>query len=146
MENFQIIHIRTAVKYNINRCTQCLRLKSETFNQLMGELPPLRVLKNNPFYNTGVGYAGPINIRRSGGRGIKTQKGYIAIFVCMSTKAVHLEAVGDLTSQTFIAALRRFVARRGLVKTLFSDNGTNFVGVKRKLKTTMIAPIIQWQT
>lgn len=88
---------------------------------------------NHSFYNTGNDYAGSIQIKRSGGRGITSYKGYIAIFVCMATKAVHLEAVGDLTSQTFIAALKRLIARRGLVKTKFSDIGTNFVGAKRIL-------------
>ena len=61
-------------------------------------------------------------------------KGYVALFICFSTKAVHLEAVSDLTSEAFIAALRRFSARRGAPRHIFSDNGTNFVGANRKLK------------
>ncbi|GFX39291.1 integrase catalytic domain-containing protein [Trichonephila clavipes] len=59
--------------------------------------------------------------------------GYIALFVCLATKAVHIEAVGDLTTDSFIAALRRFSARRGAPRHIYSDNGTNFVGARRKL-------------
>ncbi|XP_055840886.1 uncharacterized protein LOC129908443 [Episyrphus balteatus] len=55
-------------------------------------------------------------------------KGYACVFVCFSTKAIHLEAVSDLSSEAFLAAFARFVARRGLPKGMFSDNGTNFDG------------------
>ncbi|GFT51539.1 integrase catalytic domain-containing protein [Trichonephila clavipes] len=66
-------------------------------------------------------------------RGTKSTKDYIALFVCLATKAVHIEAVGDLTIDSFIAALRRFSARRGAPRHIYSDNGTNFVGARRKL-------------
>ncbi len=61
-------------------------------------------------------------------------KAYIGIFVSLSVKAVHLELVTDLTSDAFIACLRRFIARRGLPTLIWSDNGTNFVGASRQLK------------
>ncbi|GFW92566.1 integrase catalytic domain-containing protein [Trichonephila clavipes] len=54
-------------------------------------------------------------------------------FFSCATKAVHIEAVGDLTTDSFIAALRRFSARRGAPRHIYSDNGTNFVGARRKL-------------
>ena len=52
----------------------------------------------------------------------------------MSVKAVHIEAVSDLTAEAFLACLRRFIARRGKPKTIFSDRGTNFIGAHRELK------------
>ncbi|GFT41581.1 integrase catalytic domain-containing protein [Trichonephila clavipes] len=58
--------------------------------------------------------------------GLNLQKGYIALFVCLSTKAVHIEAVGDLTTDSFIAALRFFSARHGAPRHIYRDNGTNF--------------------
>lgn len=61
-------------------------------------------------------------------------KGYIVVFVCLSTKAVHLEAVSDLTSQGFISVLKRMIARRGYFCEIWSDNGTNLVGADRLLQ------------
>jgi len=52
----------------------------------------------------------------------------------MATKAIHLEAVSDLSTNAFIAALERFVVRRGLCAHLRSDNGTNFRGADRELR------------
>ncbi|GFX70637.1 integrase catalytic domain-containing protein [Trichonephila clavipes] len=101
--------------------------------QLMGNLPKHRVTLERPFFSCGIDYAGPVPIKYNKGRGTKSTKGYIALFVCLATKAVHIEAVGDLTIDSFIAALRRFSARRGAPCHIYSDNGTNFVGARRKL-------------
>ena len=68
------------------------------------------------------------------GRGRKTNKSYIALFVCYSTKAIHLEVTSELTTEAFIAALRRFVSRRERPRIICSDNGTNFVGANREMK------------
>ncbi|GFY34350.1 integrase catalytic domain-containing protein [Trichonephila clavipes] len=86
-----------------------------------------------PFFSCGIDYAGHVLIKCNKGRGTKSTKGYIALFVCLATKAVHIEAVGDLTTDSFIAALRRFSARRGAPRHIYSNNGTNFVGARRKL-------------
>lgn len=69
----------------------------------------------------------------SKGRGYKTSKAYVAIFVCMATKAVHIELVSDITAGAFVAALRRMVARRGMIKNIYSDNGTCFVKANKDL-------------
>jgi hypothetical protein len=65
-------------------------------------------------------------------RNAEKVKSYIALFVCFSTKAVHLELVGDLTTASFLAAFKRFTSRRGHVSEIFSDNGTNFIGAERE--------------
>ncbi|XP_066596576.1 uncharacterized protein [Prorops nasuta] len=67
-------------------------------------------------------------------RNQKRIKVYGCVFICMSSKAVHIEIVSELTSDAFIAALRRFVGRRGVPAHIYSDNGTNFVGAHRELK------------
>ncbi|KMQ91466.1 transposon polyprotein [Lasius niger] len=102
--------------------------------QQMGQLPVDRVQAARPFRSAGVDYAGPINLKASKGRGIKSFKGYICLFVCMASRAVHLEAVSDLTTGSFLAAFRRLVARRGHCARLSSDNGTNFRGADRELR------------
>jgi len=99
----------------------------------MGNLPADRVNINSPFINCAVDYAGPIFIKSSSLRNAKSLKAYFCIFVCMTTKAIHLEAVSDMTTEAFIAALRRFVARRGLCNTIYSDCGSNFKGAKECL-------------
>jgi hypothetical protein len=60
-------------------------------------------------------------------------KTYLAIFVCFSTKTVHIEVVTSLSSPACIAALRRFAARRGTPTAMYSDNGTNFVGARKEI-------------
>lgn len=66
-------------------------------------------------------------------RNAKLQKGYAAIFVCFSTRAVHLEACSDLSTEAFLSTFNCFVGRRGFPNKVFSDNGTNFVGASRSL-------------
>lgn len=100
----------------------------------MGELPKARVSLTSPFHNTGKDYAGPFIVKDRKGRGCKTSKAYVYLFVYFATKAVHLELVSDLTTETFIAALRRFSERRGKPAHIYSDNSTNFVGANRELK------------
>ncbi|CAK1600436.1 unnamed protein product [Parnassius mnemosyne] len=99
----------------------------------MGQLPFSRVTPARPFLHSDVDFAGPINVRMSKGRDNKSYKGYISLFVCMATKAIHLELISDLTSDAFIAGFKRFVARRGHVSEIWSDNGTNFVGASKEL-------------
>lgn len=100
----------------------------------MGDLPKNRIAVTHPFTHVGVDYAGPVQMRVSRGRGQKSFKGYIAVFVCMASKAVHLEAVSELSTEAFMAALRRFFARRGKSAHIYSDNGTNFVGAAKKIE------------
>lgn len=82
----------------------------------------------------GVDYAGPILLRTSKGRGQKAHKAFIAIFVCFATRTVHIEVVSDYTAEAFLAAFRRFTARRGLCHTIYSDCGTNFIGADAQLR------------
>ncbi|XP_018404101.1 PREDICTED: uncharacterized protein LOC108780784 [Cyphomyrmex costatus] len=118
------------------QCLECFRLKPKPLEAVMADLPKDRLQGTvRPFAISGIDYAGPIQIRKGRRRGrISLTKGYIALFVCFHTKAVHLEAVTDLTTEAFLAALRRFTSRRGLCTTLYSDNATNFVGAARELK------------
>jgi len=60
-------------------------------------------------------------------------KRYGIIFTCL-TRAVHLEAGYALHTDSCINAIRRFVARRGRVNVIYSDNRTNLVGAERELR------------
>ncbi|XP_014260910.1 uncharacterized protein LOC106673339 [Cimex lectularius] len=102
----------------------------------MGNLPYERLKVGRPFLNTEVDFCGPFTIKASTIRNAKLQKAYVAIFICLS-KCVHMELVNDLTTQSFLAALKRFFARRGKAKLMMSDNGTNFVGAARELNQSI---------
>ena len=117
----------------VHLCQKCFRARPIPLQQPMGQLPKQRVTPSKPFSITGVDFAGPIQVR-TGLRKIVLVKAYIAVFVCMATKAVHLELVSSLTSEAFLAALRRFTSRRGLPSQIWSDNGTNFVGARKELR------------
>ncbi|XP_011874869.1 PREDICTED: uncharacterized protein LOC105565906, partial [Vollenhovia emeryi] len=100
----------------------------------MGNLPQVRVREAIPFANTGVDFCGPFYIKEKKHRNRIRIKVYVCIFVCMTIKAVHFEVVNDLTSDGFLAALRRFISRRGIPAQVYSDNGTNFVGANNQLR------------
>ena len=137
-QKFWIPDGRNVVRKATHKCLTCIRFKANTATQLMGQLPGERVTSTRPFTNTGVDYAGPFYIKQGSQRSKISTKGYIALFICLSTRAIHLELVPDLTTEAYIAALRRFVARRGLCNNIYSDNGTNFVGAEKEIKKMML--------
>lgn len=100
----------------------------------MGSLPRWRVQEARPFLNVAIDFGGPFLTKESLLRKARIHKSYLALFVCMATKAVHLEVVSDLTAKTFLAALDRFTARRGKSLNIYSDNGGNLVGANNELK------------
>lgn len=123
-----------AAKRVTRNCIQCFKLRPTNVAPIMASLPKERVSEMHPFNVAGVDYAGPFYLKDKKGRGCKQIKGYICLFICFATKALHLELVTDLSSETFILALRRFTSRRGKPEKIFSDNGTNFVGAQNMLK------------
>ncbi|XP_063913270.1 uncharacterized protein LOC135129931 [Zophobas morio] len=127
------IAARATVRGVIFNCLKCYRVKPIVYQHLMSNLPKSRVTPSRPFSISGVDYAGPFLIKNGYGRTTKTVKVYIVIFVCFSTKAVHIEMVCGCSSLTFLNTLKRFIARRGKPSHLYSDNGTNFVGSNRHL-------------
>lgn len=100
----------------------------------MGNLPENRVKQSRPFLHIGVDYCGPFIIKDGGRRSKLKTKVYVSIFVCPATKAIHVELAKDLTSEGFLACLRRFISRRGKPSEITSDNATNFFGANRELR------------
>ncbi|XP_061717622.1 uncharacterized protein LOC133525354 [Cydia pomonella] len=133
-EEYWVMGGNNRVKQQVRKCVKCQKIDGKKQYQLMGDLPAARVNEAKPFFHTGVDYTGFVDIKTSKARGSRTLKGYVAVFICMVTKAVHLELVTELTSSAFLAALRRMAARKGAPKHLYSDQGTNFVGANNILK------------
>ncbi len=100
----------------------------------MGQLPKARVIPSPPFTITGSDFAGPFSLKKGHTRKPVIIKAYLCIFVCFSTKATHPECVSDLSTEAFLAAFKRFIARRGLPREIFSDNGSNFKGAHNDLQ------------
>ena len=93
-------------------------------------------IDEKPFTNTRVDYLGPYHIEFSERTRSNqaTAKRYVALFTCLTRRAVHLEIAGYLPTDVFILVLRRFISRRGQVNIIRSDNGINFVGSSKELK------------
>ena len=131
---YHIIGSRKTIRSVIRGCIACRKASARPRPQLLGQLPGERTTPGSVFNHAGVDYAGPVYIKYGFIRKPTTVKAYICVFVSLSVKAIHLELVSDLTTEAFIASLRRFIARRGKPLSIWSDHGTNFVGAARELK------------
>lgn len=131
---YHVVGGRKVIRSVARKCLTCRRYTARPKPQTLGQLPIERVTPGPVFDKVGVDYAGPVMIKYGYACKPTIVKAYICVFVSLSVKAVHLELVTDLTSEAFIACLKRFIARRGLPSLIWSDNGTNFVGAKRELK------------
>ncbi|XP_050746280.1 uncharacterized protein LOC127012102 [Drosophila biarmipes] len=144
-QRYWILGARNLVRKTVFNCRTCFLQRRHTSSQLMADLPEFRVQPARCFLHTGLDYAGPVSIKTSTGRTPRFGKAWFAIFVCLSTKAIHIELVSDLTTSAFIAAFKRFWSRRGPISDLYSDNGTTFHGAKRDLAEMQRMAIAQSQ-
>lgn len=132
-KRYWITGARNLTKTILLKCPTCFKLRMKGSDQLMSGLPTYRTTPQRAFAKIGIDYAGPVMIRSSLGRLPKLTKAWIAVFVCLVTRAIHLELVSDASTPAFVAALKRMVARRGMVSEIVSDNATNFVGANNYL-------------
>ena len=132
---YNVVGGRTLAKTICSKCVICRKKSARASSQLLGQLPPARVELHYVFLHTGMDFAGPFPIKRGYTRSPTKLEAHLAVFVCFATKAVHLELVIDQKTASFLAALDRFVDRRGLPLHLYSDNGPNYTGAKNKLSS-----------
>ncbi|XP_062704313.1 uncharacterized protein LOC134286676 [Aedes albopictus] len=123
---------RNVARKVIHDCVRCFRVKPKIHEQLMADLPSERVTPCSPFQRVGIDLCGPFQMKYPQ-RSARPVKCFVVVFVCLVTKAVHLELVADQTSQAFLASLRRFTSRRGRPSLIMCDNGRNFIGANREL-------------
>lgn len=150
-QQFWILKVRVAVRrYISSKCVSCIRHSKITAQQLMGSLPIVRTTLAPPFSSVGVDFSGPFNLRRLPAtvaalrkavsqvpKDPTTIKGWVVIFVCLVTRAVHLDVTRGLTVEAFLECFGRLTARRGPCKELWSDNGTTFVGADNELSRVL---------
>lgn len=130
---FWIISLRSAIHAVVSRCTVCVRSNASNPQPVMVDLPATRVQQCRVFVHVGIDYAGSLPLHEHQLRKSRVCKVYVAMFICLSVKAVHLEVVTDLSTKDFFAKFGRFVVRHGLPIKVFSDCETNFVGTAKQL-------------
>ncbi|XP_014676742.1 PREDICTED: uncharacterized protein LOC106816632 [Priapulus caudatus] len=132
---YWIVGVKRVVSTIIHHCVTCRKLRGRLEHQKMADLPADRLAPGPPFTSVGVDMFGPWAVvsRRTRG-GLAHSKRWAILFTCLTTRAIHIEVVEDMSSSAFINSVRRFVAIRGNVKEFRSDRGTNFVGATRSLR------------
>ncbi|XP_073949021.1 uncharacterized protein [Choristoneura fumiferana] len=126
-----VLHLRPTVKKVARACRTCAVRRSTPRPPAMGDLPRARIDPySRPFTNCGVDYFGPLTVTI----GRRHEKRWVALFTCLTTRAVHLEIVASLSTDSAIMALRRMAARRGWPRVMYSDNGTCFRGADTELR------------
>ncbi|XP_065094607.1 uncharacterized protein LOC135715126 [Ochlerotatus camptorhynchus] len=128
---FHVSEMRVAFKLARKQCQWCNIYKTTPEIPRMAPLPQARTVSHvRPFTYVGVDYFGPMLVKQ----GRSEVKRWVALFTCLTIRSVHLEVVHNLTTESCKMAIRRFIARRGAPREIFSDRGTNFVGASRDLK------------
>ncbi len=142
--SFWILRGREAIRRYQHTCTKCRRWKAKPSVPKMADLPPARLrLFKPPFFSTGMDCFGPFQVKV----GRRLEKRWGIIFKCLTTRAVHLDILTTIDADSFLMALRRFIARRGTPAELYSDQGTNFRGGERELREAFatLTPDLQQQ-
>lgn len=133
---YWILRGREAVRRFQRDCPECQRWRAQPTIPKMSDLPVARLQLYKPaFYSCGMDCFGPLLVKI----GRRTEKRWGILFKCLTTRAVHLDLLPSLSTDSFLMALRRFVARRGTPAELWSDRGTNFRGGERELREAYAA-------
>ena len=127
---FWIVSASSAIRSLILRCVVCRKLRGKLGEQKMSDIPKERISNDPPFTHCGVDMFRTFAIKQRRSE----LKRYGTFFTCMTSRAVHIEVTHSLDADSFIQVpLRHFIARCGSIRTLWSDNGTNFVGAEKEL-------------
>ncbi|XP_026331205.1 uncharacterized protein LOC113238591 [Hyposmocoma kahamanoa] len=133
-QRYWLLRLRPTVKSVASGCMLCRIRKCKPQVPRMGDLPKARVAHHQrPFSYCGLDLFGPMEVTV----GRRREKRYGVLFTCLTVRAVHIELVSSLTSDTLIMALRRMAARRGWPRHLYSDNGTNLRGADTELRRSV---------
>ena len=117
------------------QCLRCNRGSPRSTSYLMGQSPPARVNVQGLFFSTGVDYAGLFYVKDRV-RSETTIKAHFCLFVCLTTKAVHLELATGFTTEAFIKCLQRLTAWKSMCREIYPDNGINFVVAWNEMQKT----------
>ena len=127
-QNMWILGIPNALRSIKNKCFTCRKGRAQTIAPVMFDLPEERLDASTDFTNVGVDYFGLFIVKI----GRRNEKQWCCLFTCLTMRAVHIEVVPKLDTDSCINAIMRFIARRGKPSTIISDNPTNFVWTARE--------------
>ncbi|KAL0880625.1 hypothetical protein ABMA27_001855 [Loxostege sticticalis] len=137
-QRYWILRLRPAVRAVAYKCAFCRMRKTKPVRPITGDLPRARLEAfTRPFSNCGLDYFGPMTVTV----GRRHEKRWGALFTCLTTRAVHIEIVSSLSTDSAIMALRRMGARRGWPQVMYSDNATNFRGADKELREA----VTEWE-
>ncbi|XP_062542363.1 uncharacterized protein LOC134210331 [Armigeres subalbatus] len=130
-QRYEIPKLRSLIARVFRNCMKCRVLRAVPLSPPMSPLPKVRLMPYiRPFTFVGLDFFGPLLVKV----GRSNAKRWVALFTCLTIRAVHLEIVHSLTTEACVMAIRRFVSRRGSPSEIYSDNGTNFHGANRQLQ------------
>ena len=135
-EKYWVLQGRNSVKRALKKCVICNRFQSSNCREKAPSLPTDRSNFSGVFVSVGLDYFGPIELRNG-------NKCHVALFVCASVRAIHLEIVQDLSAESAIEAIYRFIARRGIPGLIRSDNATCFAAHKTQSVVAKLG--IRWK-
>uniref|UniRef100_A0A182NQ40 Integrase catalytic domain-containing protein n=1 Tax=Anopheles dirus TaxID=7168 RepID=A0A182NQ40_9DIPT len=140
-QRFDINILRALVNRVSRNCMLCKVMKAAPRLPPMAPLPPMRLAAYEcPFTYTGLDYFGPVLVKV----GRANAKRWVALFTCLTIRAVHLEIVHSLSTESCIMAVKRFIARRGTPLEFWTDNATCFQGAMRLfVSKSKVAPLAQ---
>ena len=144
-ERYWVLRGRATVKKVIRRCVVSRRYEASSCKPShFADLPSHRVSDDPPFTHIRLDFAGPLYVKETR-RSLQTSnsdsnKVYVCLFTCASTRAVHLELTRGLTVQDFLLAFRRFASRRGLPATIQSDNAKTFQSSSKEIRKIARSP------
>ncbi|XP_074657298.1 uncharacterized protein LOC141910505 [Tubulanus polymorphus] len=131
-QKYWITRVRQVARKLLRKCVICKYITGKPYS--LPNCAPLqssRLKEAPPFTVCGLDFTGALHLRSKSG---EESLAYICLFTCANTRAIHLEVVTDMTTSTFLHALRRMAARRSLPQKIISDNQSTFIASNNAIK------------
>ncbi|XP_065911194.1 uncharacterized protein [Dysidea avara] len=139
-QTYWIPAARQYIKSALRTCVICRRVSGKPYpTPDPAPLPSIRTQNVRPFTYSGVDFSGALYVRHRG----EELKVYLCLFTCATSRALHLEIVQDLSTETFLLAFRKFAARLSLPTMMISDNASTYLSAADELKALMQSPEVK---
>ena len=135
---YWIMRGRCFVRRLLHRCVNCRKMEGKPYSPPPPPLPDFRVKRSPPFAHTGVDFAGLLYVK--GTLDSTNSKVWICLYMCCVVRAVHLEVIADMSSQTFLQSFRQFIARRGFLCRMISDHAKTFKSASKIIRDVLTHP------